>query len=102
MRRPTAFDFYGHLFPDESDKLADALDAQWESAANDSSRQSGPERPVGPQGWNMRNPTALVAQGCRVAPGVGLEPTTNGLTARSGHISRSSEVKEFQLIPLRR
>jgi integrase len=33
----TTFDIYGHLFPDESDKLADALDAQWNR------KQSGPD-----------------------------------------------------------
>ncbi len=38
----TTFDFCGHLFPDESDKMADALDAQWESATNGSSKRTGP------------------------------------------------------------
>jgi integrase len=33
----TTFDFYGHLFPDESDKLVDALEIQW------SGTPSGPE-----------------------------------------------------------
>ena len=31
------FDFYGHLFPDESDKLVEALDFQWNRP------QGGPE-----------------------------------------------------------
>jgi integrase len=30
----TTFNFYGHLFPSESDKLADALETQWNSAGN--------------------------------------------------------------------
>ena len=33
----TTFDFYGHLFPDESDKLVDALEIQWNGVP------SGPE-----------------------------------------------------------
>ncbi len=33
----TTFDFYGHLFPDESDKLVEALDFQWNRP------QGGPE-----------------------------------------------------------
>lgn len=38
----TTFDFYGHLFPDESEKLADALDAQWEAQSAQNRRASGP------------------------------------------------------------
>jgi integrase len=45
----TTYDFYGHLFPDETDKLADALDAQWQSNTNESSKQSGPEADQAPR-----------------------------------------------------
>jgi len=38
----TTFDIYGHLFPDESDKLAEALETQWNS------RRSGPEADQAP------------------------------------------------------
>jgi len=38
----TTFDFYSHLFPDESDKLVDALDTQW------SMKQGGPPADLTP------------------------------------------------------
>lgn len=36
----TTFDLYGHLFPDESDRLADALDEIWTASNADQSRNS--------------------------------------------------------------
>ena len=72
-------DIYGHLFPSETDRLADALDDLYNDSVTDKRRTKpgfdDPEQDGG-------GAETLTGQGFLSAPGVGLEPTTNGLTVR--------------------
>ena len=73
-------DIYGHLFPSETDKLADALDDLYRDSVTDK-RRTKPA--FGTSTQEGEGAESLTGQGLLSAPGVGLEPTTNGLTVRS-------------------
>lgn len=73
-------DLYGHLYDDDLEALADALDRRL---------RRGPRGPYAAQTLRRGHldraqdaPKPLTSKGFGVAPGVGLEPTTYGLTVR--------------------
>jgi len=73
-------DIYGHLFPSETDKLAAALDDLYNDSVTDKQRTQPAFGAPAQEGGGAETRTG---KGLLSAPGVGLEPTTNGLTVRS-------------------
>ena len=85
-------DVYGHLFPSEAESLAEALDDL--SAQNQTHKTRTKRDKVGFREKGKHPKSQLALDFTEVGP-VGLEPTTNGLKARSGESEEEGETPEI-------